>query len=613
MTSTVPSAAINVWQPVNINRSNRPVLKDDEEIVYIRDNVGLYQGRVKIVNRQSGRVYLTNKRVIYIDNKDIKKSMAVDIDRIYLAATIDGFLRSSPKVKLYVNVEEDSKGGSKSVSLFKSLDWVCKICSFNNHLDSNYNLNNLPRCVSCGIPPQTKYIESLQNREEETSNGLEERRDDQCTKCTFINHPSLRYCEMCGSELKSSIPEDLRAKLHSSSAPDINDEQGSFNRLDIVLEGEESYSGDAKYVKLSFRTGNEQQFYTMLNEILEKRRWEELQSRGGVNQGAVKLNNVEESVRIKESGIYRLQLISEQTRKQNEMTLSSSLEDLEQLMYKAQDLLKLSSSFNSFIKPRVQYNVKLSALTVSKTSKIYHEELARHLSEYLTNYKLVKSSAMITLPDLFADYNRYLILTQGFGMELVTSEDFGTSVECFEKLSLPVVLREYDTGLKIVRPKFNDDYSAIIVNHLKNQEVQFKFNKLKQSILQSFDQSFDQDDYFKTGYKYFKGSTVSEISEHFTWSNDITIEELKKLVEDGLILIDKTISGTFYFINKITNYDFDQEREHDEQLKQEVESQLIKEQAQLEASNWGSLEPIEFQDVEYDSPAMKELKGLKLT
>ena len=27
---------------------------------------------------------------------------------------------------------------------------------------------------------------------------------NQCSKCTFINHPALRYCEICGTELKSS-------------------------------------------------------------------------------------------------------------------------------------------------------------------------------------------------------------------------------------------------------------------------------------------------------------------------------------------------------------------------------------------------------------------------
>lgn len=557
---------ISVWDSINVNRSNRPVLLKHEQIAYIKDNVGLYQGRVKIINRQKGRVYLTNFRVIYIDDADTSLSLAIDIGKVYMASAIDGFWLSSPKVKLYVNVSDDQPVKTTS----KPLDWVCKICSFNNHSE-DFDINHLPRCVSCGVAPTKKYIESLDRQDVQVST-----RDDQCSKCTFINHPSLKFCEMCGSELKSTIPEDLMVKLSSTDITETD------NKLNIQLEGEELYSGDAKYVKISFRNGGNEEFLAHFNQFLEQKRWEDANKLGNINKGAIKLNEQPAEDKIKESGIFKLQLMREQTRKRNEMTLNSSLEDLENLMYKAQDLIKLSSSFNSLIKPRTLYPHRTNPLTIDRASKFYHEELSRHMSEYLVNNRLGKSSAMMTLQDLFADYNRYLVLTQGFGTQLISPDDLNKATQMFEKLNLPLVLKTYETGLSIIRPKYNDDYSRIIVDFLKKLEKLFKFNKFKQVFYSKVDLSLDNDNYFKSGYKYFKGNSVRDISEHFSWSNDITIEELNKLSDEGLITSDKTVMGTFYFINKFGAFDFAKEEQEDIQLRNDYMAQLIEDQKQLQ-------------------------------
>ena len=58
---------IGIWNAVSVNRSNRPILEDGEHIVYVKDKVGVYQGQQKILNRQIGRLDLTNDRIIYVD------------------------------------------------------------------------------------------------------------------------------------------------------------------------------------------------------------------------------------------------------------------------------------------------------------------------------------------------------------------------------------------------------------------------------------------------------------------------------------------------------------------------------------------------------------------
>lgn len=92
---------LNIWNPVLINRSNRPILQENEYNIYIRDNVGLYQGRQKIINHQNGRVYLTNKRLIYFDNNDSSRSIAVEL-KLFKNAELVADISEDHQKSLYI-------------------------------------------------------------------------------------------------------------------------------------------------------------------------------------------------------------------------------------------------------------------------------------------------------------------------------------------------------------------------------------------------------------------------------------------------------------------------------------------------------------------------------
>lgn len=77
------------------------------------------------------------------------------------------------------------------------------------------------------------------------------------------------------------------------------------------------------------------------------------------------------------------------------------------------------------------------------------------------------------------------------------------------------------------------------------------------------------------------GKTVSEISNKFNWSYNITIEELEKCVEEGLVVIDHHISGTFYYVNK---FSFSETEWDDTKEIQEMRELLIKEQQEITIS-----------------------------
>ncbi|RCK67372.1 Vacuolar protein-sorting-associated protein 36 [Candida viswanathii] len=564
------SSWLNIWQPVLINRSNRPILQDNEYNIYIRDNVGLYQGRSKILEHQNGRIYLTNRRLIYFDNDDVKNCIAVELSQFKKAELVVAYFRKSPKVTLYIKTTstttDKEDGDNAKASTVTNLDWVCKICSFNNHVLSNFKIeeDELPKCTSCGIRPAKAYLQTiLEAGAKPKQGGLspesmtpepqpEATSKDQCPKCTFINHPALNFCEMCGTELKQ--PNSTRGFTVKNITGSLSNVSINSNPLNLKLEGgEETYTNNEPYIKLSFRKGGETKFHQDVSNILDEIKWKTLEERGGINKNGVKLATPDPKPEIQRkggAGIHALEQLGELQRKQNEIILSSSLDDLEQLMFKYQDLIKLSTSFNKLVKQQPTSSSKpvIPALNIKKTSSLYHQELSRHISEFAINYRLTQKTSMISSQDLFAEYNRFLIRNQGFGSELITSTDFQKAIELFDVLKLPIVVKKYvKSDIYVISPRSNTNtYGEYIVDYLKNQEYEYKLMKLREEMMQ--ETNMDNDLYNAVNY----GKTVSEISNQFNWSYNITTEELDKCVEEGLIVIDHHISGTFYYINKFT-------------------------------------------------------------
>lgn len=547
-----------VWHSVPVNKSKRPFLTENEHHIFVKDGVGIYQGKLKIKDFQNGRVYLTNKRVIYISSSEPPRAVAIDLSDVANSDYVERFLRSSPKVKIYLKVSAESStpsGNPKVISDSqfsksepKIIDWVCGICSFNNHISSDVNLAaNFPKCVSCGIPPSREQLEnvlrvsSAADQDSESSKSSDPN-PDLCPKCTFINHPSMRYCEVCGAPLKqasNSLLKKIKESERTSSA--------SSNPLGLVLEDNETYTNSSPYVKVSFRKGGDGEFYKHLREITDKLKWDLLEAKGGISDDAKRIIPTQESTpRIQSRGIQGLVKIGEFQRKQNEIILSLSLEDLEQLMLKAQDILELASSFSSLIKTPKPLTTNMPPLLVSLSLSIYHQELAQHMCEYLLNFKLTKSTSMITTQDLFASYNRFSILSQGFGAELVTTQNFQKCLQYFETLKLPIKLKTFQSGLVVVTQRLHDlqDIHQVILEYLVAEENRFMYEKFTSELLA------DSDGYMKDTYKSFHGKTVAEIAENFGWSSAICVEELTRCIDEGLVVFDKHILGTFYFANK---------------------------------------------------------------
>ncbi len=65
---------------LDLTTALRPAYLPDEGLLFVQDNVGLYEGKYKLPGHQNGQVYLTSHRVCYVD-KDAprKNSLALDL------------------------------------------------------------------------------------------------------------------------------------------------------------------------------------------------------------------------------------------------------------------------------------------------------------------------------------------------------------------------------------------------------------------------------------------------------------------------------------------------------------------------------------------------------
>lgn len=588
---------LNIWHAVPINKSSRPVFLDDEYSLFVKDGVGMYQGKLKINGHQNGRVYLTNKRIIYL-NADGKKAIGLHLSDVLRAELVERFLRSSPKVKVFLKGEGNGQDTSavalssnSSSALLRDVTsavWTCMICSYNNHIATNYNLdkNDTPKCVSCGVAPSRdvlrKVIEEAVKRDTSKESPAKESKLNECPRCTFINHPSMRNCEMCGTELRPKA-STIAKKIALHERPDSPLYQ---NPLGLTLEEPEEYTNLKPYIKVSFRKGGETGFLEQATAAIDKLKWDQLEQRGGISDAATKISQTPKTeTRLKGGGIHSLQQLGEQQRKRNELVLSLLLEDLEQLMYKAQDLIKVSSSFGSLIKKQGKFSKALPTgastippIPANKSSSFYTEELARHICEYLLNTELTKTTSMITLQDTFASYNRYRIYTQGFGTELITTAEFTKCIGMFETLNLPVKTKTYSRlGLVVITQKqlqLQKDLHWTILEFLIAQDNQFTYDKYRLEL------EGVQDNYLREHYQVFHGCTITEVADHFGWAHAVCMEEMDRCIEELLVVYDKHISGTFYFVNK-----FDGKLclflKSEQELKKQAENDCLAEQKQI--------------------------------
>lgn len=263
------------------------------------------------MRHQSGTIHTSTHRLFYIDNSHPhSRSFSLDLLHVSRTEHYAGLFASSPKVTFYLHPlpvqPTPTARGSTSSSSAESGSWQCEVC---NNLNPPGLSPTAPKvCTLCGVPQESikaaisgpliiptksKLPSSLSHpvstslpsssanltlsssvspspqsglASDSNSNG-----EIPCPACTFLNHPSLPACEICGTSLphpKNSLTGRALAKSAPSSRP-----TSPSNRDDSDDEDEDIAEG-VRLIRVSFRKGGDKPFYAVLRRSLLSKAWE---------------------------------------------------------------------------------------------------------------------------------------------------------------------------------------------------------------------------------------------------------------------------------------------------------------------------------------------------
>jgi len=303
-------------------------------------------------------------------------------------------------------------------------------------------------------------------------------------------------------------------------------------------------------IKLSFRGGGEKIFLERLKGAMTQRKWL-LQNAPPVPKpnrapyGAS--GSVSTGDRIKNVGIAGLEQRRSEIRKNNEIVIGNAFEDLEALMGSAKEIVALAESFaatNGTGSSETSAVANALGLVTTKdmlgsgssSESLYISELSRNLAEFLTDDArgvMRKSGGIITLIDLWAIFNR----ARG-GVELVSPHDFEKAARLWEKLKLPVRLRQFKSGVLVVQGSDRTDEKTVrtLLSWLNN----FHFFPPNQNV--SWDWQL-----------FGRGVTVQDTAEQFGWSIGVAEEELEMAAERAALCKNDSPEGVTYWENWILN------------------------------------------------------------
>jgi ESCRT-II complex subunit VPS36 len=265
----------------------------------------------KTPDHQNGIIHITSHRLIYIDNIHPRKfSVSCNLSRIKQTDVYAGFLKSSPKVILYLAAHEEKDNSNLEVVVSSGDDereeleleggkegWVCPICSFNNPPSASDS--SAPVCVLCGVPkndeiPMPQQFRSMRANKMArptlgipTSSSLPSSSfpsgstspvapngEIACPACTFFNHPSMTHCEICSTPLGNIAVRSPKPTKASRSSPATPARTPSTTPTPTPAKTPTTPDPNVRdMIKISFRKGGDKVWYAALKRTLLAKAW----------------------------------------------------------------------------------------------------------------------------------------------------------------------------------------------------------------------------------------------------------------------------------------------------------------------------------------------------
>ncbi|KAG2176999.1 hypothetical protein INT43_007653 [Umbelopsis isabellina] len=462
---------MNRCKPVDLSSSQRPVLLPGERLLASQGQVGLYDGFVlcaltsihkdKSSLHQEGVCYITSHRLIYVDTKVPRvNSVQLDLDTIKSIDAYAGFLSRSPKITIYFsNARAPSPSTPDTVVSKQVATWLCPICSFQN-------TDDIEKCQLCGVfRPANIQITTSSSGESVVSASASASApaptENTCPVCTFINHPSMQRCEMCDTELH---PKSATSVTAPSLEPESSSPSTSSPTPEVMDE-------DSPFIKVAFRGGGGgySTCLASLKTAIGNRVWEQVQK--PVQEPDRQVTS------SRGAGISAIQERIERTQLDAAESLTDAFKDLDGLMAKAAEMVRLAEAITTKINKEPQGSSETDTITLNtylmelgipnpvtkdSTGSSYHQELARELSDFLVPV-LDRQGGMKSLADVYCLFNR------ARGVALISPEDLYKASCQFSTLNMPICLKRYESGLLVIQSiNLSDDRVAQrIFNHVK--------------------------------------------------------------------------------------------------------------------------------------------------
>ncbi|PWN20768.1 hypothetical protein BCV69DRAFT_232331, partial [Microstroma glucosiphilum] len=429
-----------------------------EEVLSLSPSIGLYSNSIKLPHHQDGTIYLTSHRIIYIDSTSPRtKSGYLRLDDVKLTEYYAGFLKSSPKDEMAMTngmatmgmsagntasaaAESSAANGYVSTAPVQvQVRWVCSVCGFSNQgveggtescqlcgvrrdPSASTSASKAPPPISSaqrlGPPSLRTSAASLQSTPPPPSPPIPTSGPEiACPACTFLNHPSMPSCEVCGTSLSTAqLPAPIR------SAPVPPSEANSLPTTPAISRpatpaAPKGPVGEVT-VKLSFRKGGDKAFYEALDRAMRRAAWKRTAPTSSIDAARDPSRPSSAGAVVGIDGL--LNAYSHKSALESS-DMSTALQDLRGLMAKAKDMVDLAESLNAKLSKREAEHatgeasedgeggeeeaatlirsslVKLGLPTTAVTKEMardeeeYHRELARELGYVLLGGRNVGS------------------------------------------------------------------------------------------------------------------------------------------------------------------------------------------------------------------------------
>ncbi|KDR12870.1 vacuolar protein-sorting-associated protein 36 isoform X2 [Zootermopsis nevadensis] len=216
------------------------------------------------------------------------------------------------------------------------------------------------------------------------------------------------------------------------------------------------------YMKLSFKEGLNSNFVQIINETIQSKKWENFSPAATPSQASdVKLR----------AGIVGIERGIQEKQKAADESISRAFQDLSKLMGMAKDMVNLSKNISQKIRERqgditedetVRFKSYLLSLGIDdpvtrtdfRSENKYYIELARQLADILEE-PITDVGGMMALTDVYCRVNR------ARGLELLSPEDLIQACHMLEKLNLPLRLRQFDSGVKVLQLHSHSDVNVV--------------------------------------------------------------------------------------------------------------------------------------------------------